>query len=543
MWPELERELHLARPDLEGQGRAARERVRRQVARRPGATARGWRLSLPGRRRGFLVLVLALVAAGGTAVAIGLSRGGAPPQTAAPPTGWGGIDVLAYQVDFPPPAAGLDARGDALVAWVRGGRVEARWRPPHGRWSQTAVLSSPGVQATGVQVALAPDGQALLVYRERRGGRLSVRVTRFPSGKVAAVLRKRTDYRYVLVARSWSPAAGFGPARVAAPIGRNQRDLLEPQVGVDANGRFTIAWARAGRVETRAAQAGRLGPIEVVADEHGANIRAPALAVSRSGRALLAWGTLAHTTPPGVHVRAALFEDGRWTPAQTLSTAGYGTGGPQLNAHFATALDDRGDALVAWSSGAPFGTPGRGAIQVARRGPGAAFRPPEPVGAGPHPVGAAAAGVDGSGRFVLVWTSGTVEHLPHGAVRINPTTLSASARPGGGWSPVERVSASGQELFTTRPVPVASDGAGGLIGVWQGPHGLLARAWPSGGTGWSAAVPISRGSPFDYMGATVALAGGPDGRAVYAAARSARHGLEIVAFVREPDATAGGGGT
>jgi hypothetical protein len=537
MLSDLERELRDARPNLEAVGRP----VRARVARALGLSLRGgvaWWLA-QGRRRGRAVGAVILVGAGGAALAATLGRNGQTDAAQAQqPVDWGEMTVLARGAAHRRPSVAIDPGGRVITVYLRENTVEARVRPPGGPWGPTELLSTPGEKAEGPQVALASDGQAgVVVYRERRGGRVVKRVLRLPNGDVAGVVNRRVGTTYVVKVRPWTPGGGFGAAQVVSAPAKNEHDLRAPQVGLGVDGRLVIAWARNGLVETRDLVNGALGPVEVLATDQD-NILEPTLAVSPAGKMLLAWNSVApsrdYSAP--ARVRAAIREGESWGPLRTVSELTVAEGGPSRVEPLAAAINDQGDAVLAWANGPQIVGQGTGRLLTSRRPAGGSFTPPQPAVSAAREFGTPSAAAIGSDRFVVAWASGTTSRVGQNGTRITmDRTLAIEGSVTGAWSAPVTVSDKGVEMFGFGSrTALATDGAGNLLGVWPSTGGLVARAAVPGGTAFGAAETLSPDPGFARSVWLSDLAATRSGYAVFVAMRLGTRQPQVLAFVREP---------
>jgi hypothetical protein len=118
------------------------------------------------------------------------------------------------------PHAAAEARGGALVAWIREGdggtgRVQVARRGPDGGWDRPETISEwqPGV--TRVRLAVGADGTAVAVWHARVGG----------TGTVLAA-RRRED----------------GAWDAPSVVSNGLPGAAAPDVAVDPQGRATAVW-------------------------------------------------------------------------------------------------------------------------------------------------------------------------------------------------------------------------------------------------------------------------------------------------------------
>jgi len=205
-------------------------------------------------------------------------------------------------------------------------------------------------------------------------------------------------------------------AEVTHPDGKVTKRVLDreasaqqPAVGIDARGSAFVAWPDADRVHTARGRGLVRGPDITDADTVD-------VAVSPSGRTLLAWGNLTGTF--------AQLDGG--APQMV------GDGAPM---ELQTAINDAGAALLAHHSYAPDG------VWLIDRAPDGPWSSPRDVSNGHQialpaddndpTVRRLAAAVSADGRAVLAWNS------PRGSVR---HVFGVAGTAGGAWDPVQRLS-------------------------------------------------------------------------------------------------------
>jgi hypothetical protein len=225
------------------------------------------------------------------------------------------------------PAVAAQANGAGVLAVPSGFKLQAAVREPGGPWSPLAVLDN---DMDSAPVAAVSDrGDAAVAWVKTSTGRVQT--------------------HRVLVARR--PAGGaFGAPEVVATI-KTPAGSPALQVGVSGRGETLVAWSVPPRFDADSlawldptssvdvASAGPGGPFAVA---HGvapsAPVSAPALAVARDGRALLA-------TFDGESVRVAERPPGQpFGAAEPVARAA-----DVLTIEPAVALDSSGAAVVAWT--------------------------------------------------------------------------------------------------------------------------------------------------------------------------------------------------
>jgi hypothetical protein len=148
------------------------------------------------------------------------------------------------------PIAGLGANGDAVVAWLRAGTLEARVRAPGAAFADVQPIAA---GATGHDVAVGEDGTAVLAWGQADGVWVAVRP---PGGAFSAqplaggAAPSRIDVAVnargdVLVAFARDGAwASLRPAGGAfeAPVQLRAGDACDIQAAVGDGGDAAVAW-------------------------------------------------------------------------------------------------------------------------------------------------------------------------------------------------------------------------------------------------------------------------------------------------------------
>jgi hypothetical protein len=168
------------------------------------------------------------------------------------------------------PAVGMDADGNALIAWEFGSganrRIQARIRATDGSLETTATLPDPGGASTSPEVAMATGGEAVIAWL----------------GDDAMATRVR--------AVTMSAAGVFGPME---DVSTADVDAESVGVGIDADGDAVVTWLRFAddhfRVYARTfSGAGALGS-RLTLSRAGEDAFLPEIAVAANGRSAVTW--------------------------------------------------------------------------------------------------------------------------------------------------------------------------------------------------------------------------------------------------------------
>ena len=132
------------------------------------------------------------------------------------------------------PVVAINARGDRVVAWYRGDRVESRVRRAGGRWTAVRTATRVARSASApVRALVTPNGRVVLAWQT-----VAVREdepVRIEAG--VAIRELRGGWRSVLLERSVLGTASFPADAGAIPI-------------VDTRGEVLVAWTGRWRATT-----------------------------------------------------------------------------------------------------------------------------------------------------------------------------------------------------------------------------------------------------------------------------------------------------
>lgn len=295
----------------------------------------------------------------------------------------------------------VDARGDAVAAWIANDVVRAASRPAGGAWQAPVDLSS----------------GALGTYQSRGGLRLSVGA----GGDVAAVwVRGATpDTVNATVQSAVRPAGAAWQAQEDVFVGGAYTGL--PAVAVDARGTAIVVWADRQPVYSGPVYAavrpagGRWEPPTTLA---GAGSSAQ-VAIDARGDATAIWdtgglGRYEWASQVRSAVRPA---GGTWAQPVTVQGVPGRAVAPQI------AIDAGGDAVAAWTYHLvtdPFATPDPDVVQGAVRPAGGAWQPPAAVSAPGARAVLSSLAADPRGGAVAVWQRGSASDTTVQSATMDP---------------------------------------------------------------------------------------------------------------------------
>jgi hypothetical protein len=280
------------------------------------------------------------------------------------------------------PQVAVGADGTATVAWVASDGtsmvVQTRRIDPAGAPAATTLtLSASGRDATGPRIALAPDGEATVVWNRFSGSDFLVEERRvapdgslIPASKANVLSAPGGDAVEPEVASAesgaavvaWSRSEEADPAAAiearsidaaGAPSGAARRLSeeagrgVEPRVAIGPGGTATIVWTESQggpwRIEEQrlSAAGAPLGEAQALSAATGDAVE-PALAAAPDGRLVAAWERFDGTSFV-VQARRIAASGEVASSALNLSAAGQDAAGPALD------VSADGNATVLWS--------------------------------------------------------------------------------------------------------------------------------------------------------------------------------------------------
>jgi hypothetical protein len=219
------------------------------------------------------------------------------------------------------PQVAVNPNGFAVVVWERFAgakwQVQARTRVA-GAFRPIVTLSAAGQDASNVQVALGAAGDAVVLWRHYVGGRVQTRT------------------------RSRSTGV-YGPIQTLA----DNSVGYDPQVALDADGDAVFVWTGAdgsnyGIKARRRSAAGALGPV-LTFSPAGQHAATPQVAIDGGGNVVIVWANNIPGNPTQHILARTRSAAGALGPVQTLSaTTGQNAAYPEV------ALSPGGLAVVVW---------------------------------------------------------------------------------------------------------------------------------------------------------------------------------------------------
>jgi len=326
--------------------------------------------------------------------------------------------------------AAIDGQGNAVVVWVLGNesRVQAAFRPAGGSFGTPETLDLSAAPEAGTPaVAMDPAGNALAIWEGTDGTHIRIKVAfRAPGGTFGAiqtlsdagqgarspqiamnpqgdaiVIWEHGDGTNSRAQAAFRPAGGtFGPAQTISGAGE---DAFRPGIALAGSGDALAIWKGVTpcegpcpeRVRTAFRPAGgSFGAPVAISDTTGGcdcPEPPPGIGFDAFGNAIAVWIQLPGDPVNSLALAAFRPAGGAFGSPQALGPAGRGQEGIRL------AVDPEGAALAFWprSDGAPL---------AAFRAPGGAFGSAQSVGGSPAQAGAfPRVAMDGQGDGIAAW--------------------------------------------------------------------------------------------------------------------------------------------
>jgi hypothetical protein len=355
-----------------------------------------------------------------------------------------------------PPQVGVDNSGNAVFVWRRFtgtspeccAIIQTRARSAGGTLSSVQSLSSPGQNATAPQVAVAPNGNAIIAW------------SRFDGSGPGCCER--------IQIRTRSAAGTLGPVETISRAGHHGDD---PEVAVDPAGNAVFVWERfvptspgcCKLIEGRARSAtGTLSAVQALStlSVNAGDVR---VAVDAGGDAVFSW-LRSDQTSQACCIRAqtrARSAAGTLSPVQTISNPGQDASDAEVG------VDADGDALLFWTRRDGTSQACCDRVQARSRSTTGTLGPIQILSAGGQRAVAPRLGVDANGNAVIAWARADGTAPPSCCTLIQARSRSAA----GVLSPTQTLSASGQNA--SRPVVGVDPDGGADSGVAD-----AVVAWP-----------------------------------------------------------------
>jgi hypothetical protein len=336
------------------------------------------------------------------------------------------VDLSAAGQNALAPQVALDAQGNAIVVWNRGGTVQAAVRPVGGGWQPALDISAAG--SGNPQIAIDPQGNALVLWERRGATTTTVQAASRPAASGV-----------------WQPAIDIS---AAAP---NSMTATNPQVAFDAQGNAIAVWSLSNGavniVQAALRPAGGAWQMASPLSAIGANAAEAQIAFDAQGNAIAVW---ARGTGANLTVQAAVrpAAGGTWGTSVDLSAAGVMSNQPRI------VFDAKGTAFVIWETLAG----GTYVIQATERpaATGTWLTPALNLSVSGHSAVQPALAINGTGDALALWSRND------GAHDIVQAALRSAAI--GAWGAPKDISPAADN---GRVPQLAFDALGNAVAVWQ----------------------------------------------------------------------------
>jgi hypothetical protein len=381
----------------------------------------------------------------------------APAGAAAPATWLAPVKLSGAEATTPQVA--VDAQGDAVSVWERGGThvIEASSRlAASPSWLPPVTLSNTKEEASLPQVGIDSHGDAVATWLSSGGGEYSLQAT------------VRTG-----LSGSWQPPTTLKKVGMMEPPG--------PELAVDPQGDAVVIWANEEKtIEAASRPAGGSFQTPEALSSTGAAQHPARVVLDGAGNATAVWeddksGETLITTarkPTG----------GKWQTPEAISAPGKNANEPRV------AVNARGDAVAVWER------PDLGGFEVveAASNPASGGKWGKPVALTNPAVVVEPANqqvaIDGQGDAVVTWS--WIDAAKHDIVEAAVGKATTSL-----WQTPTVLSGPGSVVEETPQVGVNEQGD--AVIVWERPNGsneIVEAATGLAASGsWQAPVPLSVG--------------------------------------------------
>jgi hypothetical protein len=305
-------------------------------------------------------------------------------RTFEPASGWGSIERVESMPGMATEAsAGIDSNGNTIVAWSQLGNnryhVWANRHTPASGWGAPTLVEAHDVlgdQDTDARIAVAPSGDALTVWQRSNGSSRSLWTNSYHAGswRTEQLLVADSGANFslsgqqiamdangnaLLVWGQWQLvnsiqqstlaskryAAGWQNASAEVSPGVVSDLISHPRLAVNAQGAAAVIWGRKDlSIQASVATAGGpWGQVTALKPADTLTVASlPAIGIDGDSNAFAVWDQSSATGGSDIWIN-------RYT-----TTAGWGTSAVHENTTDpaqapALAINDRGDAVVAWT--------------------------------------------------------------------------------------------------------------------------------------------------------------------------------------------------
>ena len=352
-----------------------------------------------------------------------------------PGTGWHTPEPIDTEPETAQqPAVAIDAQGNAFVVWLRSegssNSVWARRFTAQGGWGSPVLLETGLGDAGNPQVAVDGSGNAIVVFWQQGGGRVSVVANRYVNGAgwgtataidtnstgSAGAPQIATDgagnamvvwgwasadppYGFSVWANRYQAGTGWGSAGPIDGLNASNPNP-NPHVAFDGAGNAIAVWHRPDGSwnsiwSSRYVAGSGWGAPALIETDNTNSARDARVAFDAGGNAMAVW-----IQSDGVrdNVMANRYTVGQgWGSAVLVET---NDSGPALEPR--VAFDGNGNATAVWSHRNTAGFTND--ILANRWSPATGWGAPVPIDSAPDPARAPQLGIDDDGNVIVVWS-------------------------------------------------------------------------------------------------------------------------------------------
>ncbi|MFN0304039.1 MAG: Ig-like domain-containing protein [Burkholderiales bacterium] len=349
------------------------------------------------------------------------------------------------------PQVAFDANGNAIAVWQQhDGSRNSVWtnRYSEGSWGTPRLLESDDTgDAESPQIAIDSSGNAIAVWQQWDGVRISIFANRYSGGSWGSALPIETD---------------------------NAGNAAGPKIAIDGNGNATVVWyqsdgARANIWSNRYSANNGWGSAQLIESDNAGSALNPEVAVDVNGNAMAVWQQSDGTRD---NIWANRSSAGIWGAAVQIETDNADNArNPRI------ALDANGNAIAVWFQSDGLRTNISANRYVAGSGWGTA-QLIETDNAGPAEYPRIAFDINANATVVWHQSDGT---------RINVMANRYTSGSGWGMAQLIETDDAGSAGFPR----VAADANGNVIAIWQQSDAVRTNIWTNryvAGTGWGMAL-------------------------------------------------------
>jgi hypothetical protein len=367
-----------------------------------------------------------------------------------------------------------------------------RFTTRDGRWGTAELIEVNDRSAFGPQIAIDPNGDALSVWDQSDGTRISIWANRYTpnagwgtaeliemndegnangpqiamdvNGNALSVWAQSDSTRTSIWANRYTPTTGWGTAELIEM--NDEGNVFVPQIAVDLDGNALSVWQQTDGMRTnlwanRYTPGGGWGTAELIETNDAGNAGSPQIAIDPSGNATCVWGQS--------DGRRTNIWANRYTPTTGWGTAELIEMNDAGDAFLAQiAVDPKGNALSVWLWQQSDRT--RFRVWGNRYTPSTGWATAERIETNvAGNASSAQIAMDSSGNGLAVWRLSDGTRNDVWANRYTPSA---------GWGTAERIEVNdASNTSSAQIVRIAIDPNGNALGVWDQSNGTGNSIW------------------------------------------------------------------